>query len=72
MEGALNEPIQTQDADSPAAGAFVNKTAPTQGRLPEPAVAWINRLRSRGQTHLLYPVSRLQRDFRSARRRSAR
>jgi hypothetical protein len=64
----------------PAAGAFVNKTAPERARhrmrasqetaahpagpLPEPAAAWIGRLRSRGQTYLFYPVSRLQREFR--------
>ena len=30
----------------------------------EPALAWIGRLRNRGQTHLFYPVSRLQREFR--------
>lgn len=34
------------------------------GPLPEPAAAWIGRLRDRGQTHLFYPVSRLQREFR--------
>lgn len=31
--------------------------------LLEPAAAWIDRLRQRGQTHLFYPVSRLQREF---------
>lgn len=32
--------------------------------LPESTLAWIGRLRNRGQTHLFYPVSRLQREFR--------
>ncbi|WP_157201857.1 hypothetical protein [Massilia sp. Root335] len=30
----------------------------------EQAAAWIDQLRQRGQTHLFYPVSRLQREFR--------
>jgi hypothetical protein len=33
--------------------------------LLEPAIAWIGQLRQRGETHLLYPVSRLQRHFRT-------
>jgi hypothetical protein len=64
----------------PAEGGFVNQNVLARARrrmcaspeavahpvgpLPEPAVAWIGRLRSRGQTHLFYPVSRLQREFR--------
>lgn len=34
------------------------------------AAAWIERLRRRGQTHLFYPVSRLQREFRTGYSRS--
>lgn len=32
--------------------------------LLDAAAAWVERLRQRGQTHLFYPVSRLQREFR--------
>ncbi|MGJ7917816.1 hypothetical protein ACI48D_20345 [Massilia sp. LXY-6] len=31
--------------------------------LLEQALAWVDQLRQRGQTHLFYPVSRLQREF---------
>ena len=31
--------------------------------LLEPAIAWVTQLRQRGETELLYPVSRLQRHF---------
>lgn len=33
--------------------------------LLEPAIAWIGQLRQCGETRLLYPVSRLQRQFRT-------
>jgi hypothetical protein len=42
------------------------RPAPTDLALPrlEQAAAWIDALRTRGQTHLFYPVSRLRRKFR--------
>jgi DNA segregation ATPase FtsK/SpoIIIE-like protein len=46
------------------------QTAPQTGAsaaddpLLDAAAAWVDHLRQRGQTHLFYPVSRLQREFR--------
>lgn len=39
-------------------------TCDTVDPILEQAAAWIDELRQRGQTHLFYPVSRLQREFR--------
>lgn len=56
----------------PAAAIVTLLVLPRPGADPllEAAVAWVDRLRRRGQTHLFYPVSRLQREFRTGYHRS--
>ena len=67
LVSARHQKLTGHEADAHAAQtAHVAAEAHADGAgpLPEPAAAWIGRLRDRGQTHLFYPVSRLQREFR--------
>lgn len=59
--------------DGPADGVAPASTATscdTIDPILEQAAAWIDQLRQRGETHLFYPVSRLQREFRTGYQRT--
>lgn len=44
---------------------FEHSSAHSAAPLLEHATVWIEELRSRGETHVMYPISRLQRAFQS-------
>ena len=57
----------TRTADAPpgaAPGRPGRSPADVAAPLLDEAAAWVDALRMRGQTHLFYPVARLQRTFR--------
>lgn len=57
----LNQEVGAQAVSAPHNAAEVSADAAEP--LLALAAAWVDRLRQRGQTHLFYPVSRLQREF---------
>jgi DNA segregation ATPase FtsK/SpoIIIE-like protein len=68
----MYQPTRRKLLGRSAAAVVTLLVLPRAGADPllEAAAAWVERLRRRGQTHLFYPVSRLQREFRTGYKRS--
>jgi len=64
--GMVSPAARAAGLRAPATAAGPPRPAPADVAAPllDEAAAWIDDLRTRGQTHLFYPVSRLQRKFR--------
>jgi hypothetical protein len=63
--GMLSVPARAGRLRATVAAPGTARPAPADVAAPllDEAAAWIDELRTRGQTHLFYPVSRLQRKF---------